>query len=638
MGRLYGQDAFRPSRLILMILYMQGVHTLVLGLAAFTLFALVGLDFYPAAVFSPQLVSTSDGGGWALIFASVIASIGTAVGLAYIVERAKKALDFVFTVYFWYAVACGVLGDGFSAAWWVVNLLCLIVATALGEFLCLRREMQDISVEDIMKTSRGRGGRKEVVHHSLERGGGQRGEGAASSSSTSGGGYARLQTRDMDVETGAGTGLPSTRVPVSGGPASVGRIGGAISTGAPPEAFTPLSSAPPSFSTMVAVSGGALASGAGSRPRQSSGGSVTSGSVVPGSSSSGLPHSRSSEHLGVAYGMDLGPLRGIFSETPRRGSMKAAAVGAAGGVDFVVPALRGGGSAGGGGATGSYASTPLNSARTDSLGVPPLGGSAASASSARGSQGVGSSVASVAGTPTGAAFAGGGALFPQAPPGSAQATMTRRNVPSVSRRRSSLTAGGSASSPAGGGGGHSASGVPAGGGTLFTSGHALHIGSNASASSGGSGMPRRGSRLGSESSAASAGVGGSAAGSSTAGSAATTAASAGPPGAVAGVPPGVPPKPEMSPRGKSKGGYRYDGDVGVGAGAAATSAPLAAAAAGGGSSGAGASSSSGGAGGPTTSSPSSSGGWGSFGSLFKSALTAVTGVEVEVTKKERASR
>ena len=62
-----------------------------------------------------------------------------------VVERAKKCFDFAATVHLLHLMACTCyagLPSGWE--WWAVNLMSLVVMALLGEFLCMRREMQEI--------------------------------------------------------------------------------------------------------------------------------------------------------------------------------------------------------------------------------------------------------------------------------------------------------------------------------------------------------------------------------------------------------------------------------------------------------------------------------------------------------------
>ena len=75
--------------------------------------------------------------------------------LCFIVERAKKCLDFAATAHLLHLFCCIVYG-GWPIAWewWAVNIMCLVLMALLGEFLCMRRELQDVPLFG------SRGGRK----------------------------------------------------------------------------------------------------------------------------------------------------------------------------------------------------------------------------------------------------------------------------------------------------------------------------------------------------------------------------------------------------------------------------------------------------------------------------------------------
>ncbi|GBG00659.1 hypothetical protein Rsub_13421 [Raphidocelis subcapitata] len=65
--------------------------------------------------------------------------------MAWVVERAKKCLDFTATCYIWHIVFCAV-HSGFprTLTWWGVNFAGFIATALAGEWLCVRRELQDI--------------------------------------------------------------------------------------------------------------------------------------------------------------------------------------------------------------------------------------------------------------------------------------------------------------------------------------------------------------------------------------------------------------------------------------------------------------------------------------------------------------
>ncbi|KAH9615447.1 hypothetical protein KSS87_021362 [Heliosperma pusillum] len=67
--------------------------------------------------------------------------------LVYIIERAKKCLDFSATIYIVHLFICIMYGGWPSSfTWWIVNIAGLAIMALLGEYLCIRRELQDIPI------------------------------------------------------------------------------------------------------------------------------------------------------------------------------------------------------------------------------------------------------------------------------------------------------------------------------------------------------------------------------------------------------------------------------------------------------------------------------------------------------------
>lgn len=69
----------------------------------------------------------------------------SALMLAIIVEKSKKCLDFSVTLFLLHLVICTVY-DGFPyhMEWWVIHIAATIIMTLLGEYLCSRKELDDI--------------------------------------------------------------------------------------------------------------------------------------------------------------------------------------------------------------------------------------------------------------------------------------------------------------------------------------------------------------------------------------------------------------------------------------------------------------------------------------------------------------
>ncbi|KAG6480618.1 hypothetical protein ZIOFF_057203 [Zingiber officinale] len=74
-------------------------------------------------------------------------SLSRAVFLLYLIERAKKCLDFSATLYIIHLFISIIYGGWPSSiTWWVVNIIGLALMSLLGEWLCIRREMQEIPI------------------------------------------------------------------------------------------------------------------------------------------------------------------------------------------------------------------------------------------------------------------------------------------------------------------------------------------------------------------------------------------------------------------------------------------------------------------------------------------------------------
>ena len=117
----------------------------------------VSLDMF----FSHEKIHFNSGTGWVCVLASLLAASLGACALVAVVERAKKCLDFAFTVYAFHFTICWLYG-GFPDRWewWVVEGVDLAVMAVLGEFLCMRRELSEIWVSDFLRIggSRSSGG------------------------------------------------------------------------------------------------------------------------------------------------------------------------------------------------------------------------------------------------------------------------------------------------------------------------------------------------------------------------------------------------------------------------------------------------------------------------------------------------
>lgn len=100
----------------------------------------------PSQVFDYRAFSLSELGGWVTAAGLLITAAGpTPLMYVFLVGRAKRSVDFAFTLFCAHAVATACYsGLPSSITWWVVNLLAAAVLAGTCEALCMRIELQEI--------------------------------------------------------------------------------------------------------------------------------------------------------------------------------------------------------------------------------------------------------------------------------------------------------------------------------------------------------------------------------------------------------------------------------------------------------------------------------------------------------------
>ncbi|KAB2094065.1 hypothetical protein ES319_A02G132600v1 [Gossypium barbadense] len=150
---------YDPSLILAQIVCLQCLYYLTLG--AFSSF-LVGSRLSRMSLvylFDFVTVTASTVTGWCAIAAFFLTSIAAhfnfrfcfiwipcrSVYMLYLIERAKKCLDFAATLYIIHLSICTIYGGWpSSVTWWVVNVTGFEMMALLGKYLCIRREMREI--------------------------------------------------------------------------------------------------------------------------------------------------------------------------------------------------------------------------------------------------------------------------------------------------------------------------------------------------------------------------------------------------------------------------------------------------------------------------------------------------------------
>ncbi|KAK1298537.1 hypothetical protein QJS10_CPB14g01195 [Acorus calamus] len=143
----YGAVVWDPWLIVSQIVCLQCLYYLTLGLSTAVLVGSRVSRMSLFYLFDYSAVDASSVTGLCVIASSLFAALAGAGFMLYLIERAKKCLDFSATLYIIHLFICIVYGGWPSSfTWWVVNGTGLAVMALLGEWLCIRRELRDIPI------------------------------------------------------------------------------------------------------------------------------------------------------------------------------------------------------------------------------------------------------------------------------------------------------------------------------------------------------------------------------------------------------------------------------------------------------------------------------------------------------------
>ena len=136
---------FDPILILLQITSLQCFFYLAMG----TLWGVMHVLFSSAVsldhFFTPKYVNFVTLTGWVESISALLCAVVGAFLLSTIVERAKKCVDFTFTLYFLHILICTCyLQFPLVWEWWLVQVVSSVVMATLGEYLCARSELRDI--------------------------------------------------------------------------------------------------------------------------------------------------------------------------------------------------------------------------------------------------------------------------------------------------------------------------------------------------------------------------------------------------------------------------------------------------------------------------------------------------------------
>ena len=135
-----------PALILSQMVTLQCVFYTTLGLWVALLLSFGGYSPSLNNIFDVKAIHYSGQASRLVIIAHVMNSIFGALGLWYIVQRAKQCLDFTCTLHFIHFFICCIYSSHFPTyiTWWFVQLVCIVLMVVIGEYLCFRSDMKDI--------------------------------------------------------------------------------------------------------------------------------------------------------------------------------------------------------------------------------------------------------------------------------------------------------------------------------------------------------------------------------------------------------------------------------------------------------------------------------------------------------------
>lgn len=144
----YGTTVWDPWLIVAQIVCLQCSYYLTLGVFTMVFLGARVPRLSLVYFFDYATLTLSTVTGWCVIASFLLSSLAGAVYMVFLVERARKCLDFSATLYIIHLFLCIMYGGWPSSiTWWVVHGTGLGVMALLAEYLCIRREQREIPMD-----------------------------------------------------------------------------------------------------------------------------------------------------------------------------------------------------------------------------------------------------------------------------------------------------------------------------------------------------------------------------------------------------------------------------------------------------------------------------------------------------------
>jgi len=137
---------FHPKLIFSQMVCLQCFHYFWLAVLLQINSFLYGQSVTLDRIFTDDYLRVWHVAGWPDACAVLLTSLVGSVWLAIVVEKSKKCLDFSATLFLVHLLLCTYYSGGLprTADWWIVHVAGTILMVVVGEYLCSRREMEDI--------------------------------------------------------------------------------------------------------------------------------------------------------------------------------------------------------------------------------------------------------------------------------------------------------------------------------------------------------------------------------------------------------------------------------------------------------------------------------------------------------------
>ncbi|KAG8443925.1 hypothetical protein GDO86_009212 [Hymenochirus boettgeri] len=144
-----------PILIASQIILMQFVYYSCLGLWLAALDLVIHYNPSLDQIFNDVILGFSSVHGRVSMMAFILNSLSFAVGLLYFVRRGKQCLDFTVTVHMFHLFFCWIYTSHLPSTltWWLLNVVCIALMAVIGEYLCMRTELNEIPLNSAPKSN-----------------------------------------------------------------------------------------------------------------------------------------------------------------------------------------------------------------------------------------------------------------------------------------------------------------------------------------------------------------------------------------------------------------------------------------------------------------------------------------------------